>query len=137
VQSFVRFATQTLEPKDASSMTFMPGLELSELLFRTTVEPVLANHAPGLAYAAGLIGAGSDVLGFDTERSTDHDWGPRLMLFLAPADLSTWQERLHDLFRHELPTTVAGIPRTSPPRRRKKASRSWRIRRSMAQSSIG
>lgn len=89
-------------------MTFMPGLELSALLFRTAIEPLLAHHAPGLPYAAGLIGAGSEVIGFDTERSTDHDWGPRLMLFLAPQDLPVWQARLHDLFRHELPPTVAG-----------------------------
>jgi hypothetical protein len=89
-------------------MTFMPGLELSEMLYRTAVEPLLARHAPGLPYAAGLIGAGSDVLGFDTVRSTDHDWGPRLILFLALDDLQVWQPRLLELFRQELPRTVAG-----------------------------
>src|SRR5829696_8639177 len=60
-----------LAPQDAFPMTFTPGLDLSEVLFRTAVEPLLAHNAPGLSYAAGLIGAGSDVLGFDTERSTD------------------------------------------------------------------
>jgi len=89
-------------------MTFMPGLALSQMLYETAVEPLLAHHAAGLPYAAGLIGAGSEVLGFDTERSTDHDWGPRLILFLAPADLPLWQTRLQDHFRHELPPSIAG-----------------------------
>ncbi len=96
-------------------MQFLPGLTLSETMFQTAVEPILANHAPGLPYAAGLIGAGSDVLGFDTVRSTDHDWGPRLVLFLSPADLPDWQARLHELFRRELPPTIAGYPTSFAP----------------------
>jgi hypothetical protein len=38
-------------------------------------------------YAAGLLGWGSDVLGYDTERSTDHGWGPRLHLFVDPGEV--------------------------------------------------
>ncbi|MFC7641341.1 DUF4037 domain-containing protein [Streptosporangium lutulentum] len=38
----------------------------------------------GVPHSAALIGAGSEVLAFDTERSTDHDWGPRVVLFTAP-----------------------------------------------------
>jgi hypothetical protein len=34
-------------------------------------------------HSAGLLGWGSDVLGFDTERSTDHGWGPRVLIFTA------------------------------------------------------
>ena len=33
-------------------------------------------------YAAGVIGKGSEVLGFDTAVSTDHDFGARVMLFV-------------------------------------------------------
>jgi hypothetical protein len=35
-----------------------------------------------------LLGWGSEVLGFDTERSTDHGWGPRLQLFVAAGDVA-------------------------------------------------
>ena len=91
-------------------MKFVPGLALSEALFRTGVEPLLAQWAPGLPYAAGLIGPGSDVLGFDTERSTDHDWGPRLFLFLTPDDLPEWKERLGTLFSRDLPRVICGYP---------------------------
>jgi hypothetical protein len=33
-----------------------------------------------------LLGNGSEVLGFDTELSTDHDWSPRVVLFLRDED---------------------------------------------------
>lgn len=46
--------------------------------FTEIIEPVL----PPVLYSAALIGAGSEILGFDTERSRDHDWGPRLQIFL-------------------------------------------------------
>ncbi len=62
---------------------FIPGLELSRLFYTEQVRPLLDASFPGLAHTAALIGWGSDVLGFDTPRSTDHDWGPRLQLFLA------------------------------------------------------
>jgi hypothetical protein len=89
---------------------FMPGLELSERYFREAVEPLIASHAPDLRYAAGLFGAGSDVLGYDTARSMDHDWGPRLTILLAEEDFDTWQGRLDSLMGDELPATLRGFP---------------------------
>ena len=53
------------------------------------VQPMLGEHLPNLNYSAGLIGGGSEVLGFDSEISTDHDWGPRVMLFVRADDLDT------------------------------------------------
>ncbi len=60
---------------------FLPGLRLAEIFYREAVAPILAGHYPGLTYSAALIGSGSDVLGFDTARSMDHEWGPRLQIF--------------------------------------------------------
>ncbi len=88
----------------------MPGLTLSKRLFENAVQPLMAEHAPGLRFAAGLFGAGSDVLGYDTARSMDHDWGPRLVLFLDDPDWPTWASRLDALFRTSLPRTIAGFP---------------------------
>jgi len=89
---------------------FIPGLTLARILFDEAVQPLMAHHAPGLAYAAGLFGAGSDVLGFDTERSMDHDWGPRLILMLEDADWDAWSPRLDAILRTSLPRSVAGFP---------------------------
>ncbi len=89
---------------------FIPGLTLSRILFDEAVQPLLARHAPGLPYAAGLFGTGSDVLGCDTARSMDHDWGPRLVLVLEDADFEEWSPRLDDMFRRLLPRIVAGFP---------------------------
>ena len=59
--------------------SFRPATELSRAFYVEVVRPLLA----GRAHSAGLLGWGSDVLGYDTERSTDHGWGPRLLVFLA------------------------------------------------------
>ena len=70
---------------------FIPGLQLSRQFFDTVIRPILRGAFPDTPYAAGLLGAGSEVLGFDTEMSTDHDWGPRVDIYLrddAPSDLA-------------------------------------------------
>ena len=45
-------------------------------------------------HSAALLGTGSDVLGFDTEVSTDHGWGPRLRLFVPAADVAAVRQRI-------------------------------------------
>jgi hypothetical protein len=65
---------------------FIPGMELSELFFHEAVRPLIDTEFPELEYSAGLIGHNSEVLGFDTPMSTDHSWGPRVQLFIDPAD---------------------------------------------------
>jgi hypothetical protein len=89
---------------------FLPGLELSRALYTEAVRPLLDAHHPGLPHAAARIGSGSEVLGLDTPRSVDHDWGPRLELFLAPADVTRLGSALDDLFRTRLPTRIEGWP---------------------------
>jgi hypothetical protein len=92
------------------STAFVPGVELSGRLYHEAVRPLLSRYLPGLVHTAALIGPGSEVLGFDTERSTDHDWGPRLLLFLSADDLARHGGKLSDLFTEALPGTVAGYP---------------------------
>lgn len=56
----------------------MSGLDLSRRFYRQVVRPLLGE----LPHAAALLGHGSEVLGYDDDVSTDHDFGPRLQLFL-------------------------------------------------------
>lgn len=65
------------------SAPFIAGLALARLFYAEAVRPLLDQGFPGLPHTAALIGTGSEVLGFDTSRSVDHDWGPRLQVFLA------------------------------------------------------
>ena len=93
-----------------SEPEFVPGLELSRLYATEVVEPVLRRAFPALPLALGLFGEGSDVLGYDTARSMDHDWGPRCVV-LVPDDvresLAPW---LDQTLRDGLPRTFLGFP---------------------------
>ena len=90
---------------------FMPGQQLSQLFYREAVRPILDRCFPGLAHSAGWLGTGSDALGFDTPRSMDHHWGPRLQLFVAEDHFSEqFAAELHDLLAHALPVDVHGFP---------------------------
>ena len=87
---------------------FIPGLQLSEVLYREAVAPILAREFPGLVHSAARIGTGSDVLGFDTVRSTDHEWGPRLLLFLVDADAVAQTPAIVETLRQTLPREIRG-----------------------------
>jgi hypothetical protein len=90
------------------SGSFVPGLELAHGLFVQHIEPILAAAYPQLRYSAGLIGSGSEVLGFDTPMSADHHWGPRAMLFLEPADVLRLGAEIRALLAQQLPPTYRG-----------------------------
>jgi hypothetical protein len=93
-----------------NDLPFIPGLKLSQYLYEEAVRPILEKHFPSLPYTAALIGTGSEVLGFDTPQSMDHDWGPRLMLFLAEADIDTHRPRIEQVLSRELPPSIHGFP---------------------------
>jgi len=89
---------------------FIPGLQLSDLFYHEAVRPILAAHFPELVYSAALIGSGSEVLGFDTPMSSDHHWGPRVMLFLNEQDYERYSQPVHETLANELPFTFRGYP---------------------------
>ena len=94
---------------------FIPGLRLSAEFYREAVAPILAAEFPDVPYSAALIGSGSEVLGFDTEMSSDHHWGPRVMLFLREADHARYHEALRRLLSEQLPRTFRGYPTNFTP----------------------
>lgn len=94
--------------------TDSPGLRLAADYFRDVVEPLLLGLSPRLPYSAALLGDGSEVLGYDDDISTDHDWGPRLQLFLEPADFGREAERLIPALEADLPEHYRGWPTRFP-----------------------
>jgi hypothetical protein len=89
---------------------FIPGLELAGLYYHEAVRPILQAKAPDLVHSAGLFGPGSEVLGFDTEMSADHNWGPRVILCLAQEDRDRLAGELRETLGHQLPFSFRGYP---------------------------
>ena len=86
----------------------MKGLELCRGFFFDIAKPLLDRYFPALRYTAGLIGYGSDVLGYDDEVSRDHMWGPRFYLFLSPEDISRKGDIL-EIFSEHFPYQYQGF----------------------------
>ncbi len=75
--------------------------------FFDCAKPILDTYFPTLTYSAGLIGYGSDVLGYDDPTSTDHMWGPRFYLFLSRDDINR-KEQIFTALSENLPYTYKG-----------------------------
>lgn len=86
---------------------FIKGKELCRSFFEQVAKPILDRGFPGLEYSAGLLGYGSDVLGYDDVVSTDHMWGPRFYLFLREEDKAL-QPHILEAFSQEFPYTYRG-----------------------------
>lgn len=87
----------------------MPGIELCRRFYGDVVRPILDGAFGSPPHAAALIGPGSEVLGFDTAMSTDHDWAPRVLLFL-PAAHAALAPAIRGALEAALPERFAGHP---------------------------
>lgn len=85
----------------AAMADFVPGLDLARSLYEEIVAPMVDRP-----HAACLLGEGSEVQGFDDERSRDHEWGPRLQLFVDVPDV----DRVARAVRASLPAEHRGYP---------------------------
>src|SRR4030042_500930 len=96
--------------KNQERPKFIPGLILAEGFYHDEVKPILDAVFPELKYSAALIGSGSEVLGFDTEMSVDHHWGPRVMLFLKPGDYTIKKDKIRTALSRKLRPVYRGYP---------------------------
>jgi hypothetical protein len=87
---------------DQTMAEFVPGAELARGFYEDEVSPLLT----GVAHSATLLGWGSDVLGFDDQRSTDHGWGPRLTVFVGADE----PKSIEDELEQRLPPEYRGWP---------------------------
>lgn len=90
----------------------MKGLHLAERYFEHYGQPMLeqAFAAERGRIAAGLVGDGSDCLGFDDASSRDHDWGPGFCLWLDQSDYAAIAPRLQAAY-DDLPKVFGGFAR--------------------------
>lgn len=90
----------------------MHGIGLSRLLYIDFVAPLLRD----VDHAAALLGDGSEVLGYDDQTSPDHDFGPRVQIFL---DVVADTDDVATHVIRGLPSQLAGHPlaadHTPPP----------------------
>ncbi|MDB5541422.1 MAG: hypothetical protein JWQ89_3149 [Devosia sp.] len=88
----------------------MQGIELSRRFYFDVVRPWLSSAAPGLQHSAALVGYGSELLGLDDEMSRDHNWGPRVHLFIDRGSFDDHAHRLVSEFSTAAPTHFLGEP---------------------------
>ncbi len=88
--------------------TFIAGLDLARAFYHEAVQPILAKHHPRMSHSAALLGSGSEVLGFDDAVSRDHNWGPRLQLFLSVPDHDCLSAAISLTLRRHLPHQFRG-----------------------------
>lgn len=77
------------------------GAQLARILYADHVAPAVP-----VPHAAAHLGWGSDVLGFDDARSSDHGFGPRLQVFVDAANVAA----VADAVEAALPDDVDGYP---------------------------
>ncbi len=87
-------------PNDGTN--FVSGIDLARMFYIEVVRPLIK----GRAHSAARLGSGSDVLGFDTLRSIDHGWGPRLHLFVAASEVDV----VRTILDSNLPEEFHGWP---------------------------
>lgn len=81
---------------------FVSGVDLAQMFYIEAVRPLIKERV----HSAARLGSGSDVLGFDTSRSTDHGWGPQLHVFVAASQVNA----THAAIDSGLPAEFHGWP---------------------------
>lgn len=88
------------------------GLPLCQAYYEEIGKPMLTAQFSAVQdrIAVGLVGDGSECLGFDDEISRDHDWGPSFCLWLTNEDYATFGQDLQKAY-DALPKTFRGFTR--------------------------
>ena len=90
----------------------MKGLELSKKYYLEYGKPMLENDFFDLLprLAVGLVGLGSECLGFDDEISRDHDYEPGFCIFITKKDYEEYGFKLERAYS-KLPKEFMGVKR--------------------------
>jgi hypothetical protein len=80
---------------------FRPGVALAGAFYADVVTPLVE-----VPHTACLLGEGSEVLSYDSVRSTDHEWGPRVQLLVT----GNHAKEVRDRLARGLPSEYDGYP---------------------------
>lgn len=100
------------------------GMQLARDYWLAYGKPMLAERYAEFAprIAVGLVGHGSECYGFDDALSRDHDFGPRLCMWLTASDYARIGEQLQADYE-ALPAQFHGFARTDATPRAQGAGR--------------
>lgn len=89
----------------------MKGLDLARAYYQEVGKPMLEQKYPEYIghIATGLVGEGSECLGFDDYYSTDHDFGPGFCIWLTAEDYKAIGKKLQADY-DALPKEWNGFP---------------------------
>ena len=92
----------------------MKGLELSERYYEAYGKPMIQKQFSGYEQriAVGLVGDGSECLGYDDSLSQDHDFGPGFCLWLTREDFAAIGGELTKAYEN-LPKDFLGYQRNT------------------------
>jgi hypothetical protein len=79
------------------------------MLYEEQIEPTMDARFPNLDYTAATFGMCSEILGLDDEVSMDHEWGPRVRMFLSEEDHARLSGEVMDVLRGSLPHKFHGF----------------------------
>ena len=88
-------------------MIHMKGIELCKNFYDQVVRSIVTPVHP--THGACLIGHGSEVLGFDTEMSHDHDWYARCFIFVDGNDTAEIEKAIQSALDKYLPSKYEGF----------------------------
>lgn len=91
----------------------MKGLEIAELFYETYGKVMLETEFPDKLsdIAVGLVGEGSECLGYDDEISKDHDFDPGFCIWLNKKDYDEFGFKLERAYA-KLPKEFMGLKRS-------------------------
>ena len=94
------------------SLRNVKGLDLCEKYYRAFGEPVIEKNFGSILdnIACGMVGAGSECLGYDDDISPDHDFGPGFCIFINDSVSEEDEKRLKKMYEL-LPKSFMGKER--------------------------
>ncbi len=92
----------------------MKGIELAESYYNEYGAPMLKKDFPEIyqLFAIGLVGSGSECLGFDDDISKDHDFEPGFCIFVPDEALDSKTEFALERAYSKLPQEYMGFERS-------------------------